>query len=70
MLNSLLIFTMFFCKMNPSLQHFIIDDITMMLNAKMFVSRYFQLKLHIEAQISSGVLAPRDRFPQVVSSLC
>jgi len=41
-----------------------------MLNAKMFVPRYFQLKLHIEAQISSGVLAPRDRFPQVVSSLC
>lgn len=51
--------------MNSSLQHSIIDDITMMLNTKMFVPRYFQLKLHFEAQISCGVPARREQFPPV-----
>jgi hypothetical protein len=42
----------------------------MMLNTKKFVPRYFQLKLHIEAQISSGVPVPREHFPHVEPSAC
>lgn len=42
----------------------------MMLNTKTFAPRYFQLKLHIEAQISSGVPAPREQFPDVEPSSC
>ncbi len=39
----------------------------MMLNTQTFIPRYFQLKLHIDAQISSGVL---EQFPHVESSAC
>ena len=56
--------------MNLSLQHSIIDSITMMLNTKTFVPRTLQLKLHIEAQISSGVLVLREHFSQVERSSC
>ena len=45
--------------MNSLLRHSIIDLITMMLDTQTFVPRYFQFKLHCEAQISSGVPAPR-----------
>lgn len=37
----------------------------MMLKTQTFVPRYFQLKLHLEAQISSGVLALREPFSYV-----
>jgi hypothetical protein len=42
----------------------------MMLNTKTFAPRYFQLKLHIEAQISSGVPAAREEFPDADPSSC
>ena len=37
----------------------------MMLNSQSFIPRYFQLKLHIEAQITSDVPALRKQFSQV-----
>ena len=37
----------------------------MMLHTKTFVLRYFQLNLHIEAQISSGVLILHGQLPHV-----
>jgi len=42
----------------------------MMLNTQTFFPRYFQLKLHIDAQISSGVPAPHEQFPHVEPSSC
>jgi hypothetical protein len=40
----------------------------MMLDIKTFVPLYYQLKLHMEAQIGSGVRRLDDQFPQVESS--
>jgi len=40
----------------------------MMLHTQMFIPRYFQLKLHFEAQISSGVPELREQFSHVETS--
>jgi hypothetical protein len=37
----------------------------MMLDTQTFIPRYFQLNLHIDAQISSGVPASREQFSHV-----
>ena len=37
----------------------------MMLDTQTFVPRYFQLKLHIDAQIGSGVPASREPLSHV-----
>jgi hypothetical protein len=42
----------------------------MMLSIKKLVPPYSQFKLHIEAQISSGVLMMGNRFTQTEFSYC
>lgn len=42
----------------------------MMLNTQTFIPRYFQLKLHANAQISSGAPEPPEQFTHVESSSC
>ena len=61
-LNSLLIFRLFFCTINNTLQPSIIDTPTMMPDTKNLVPRSLQPKLHSRAQIRSGVWLCCDPF--------
>jgi hypothetical protein len=60
--NSLLIFRLFFCTINNTLQPSIIDTPTMMPDTKKLVPRSLQPKLHSRAQIRFGVLLCCDPF--------
>jgi GntR family transcriptional regulator len=46
-----------------SLHHYKFTKQSMMLDTKTFVPLYYQLKLHIEGQIRSGVWKPGDQVP-------
>ena len=59
-LNSPLIFMMFFCTMNTSSQLHHSLYTTMLLDIKTFFFLSCQLKLQIEAQTQSGVWEPGD----------
>jgi hypothetical protein len=57
-----LIFGLFFCTIDITLQPFIIDTPTMMPDTKKLVPRSLQPKLHSRAQLRSGVLLCCDPF--------